>query len=389
MTTRTLLLRAAFVAAPALLTTAVPDVSRAQLGAYNAAAGAAGHVRHPQRAHRPRRRRGDRERRHRHQRRQDPGGRRERERAGRRDGDRRDRPDRLPRHDRRRLVVGPQEIPQGATSTVDIVGDGERSTRTRRRTSASTRTARTAASRASSASPRRSRARPAASSPARRRCSTSPARRRRRWRSCRRRRSSSSCRARASAGGAAAAASRRSRARGNTADVNRTRQLQLDSLKGMLKDATAYGDVMDAYAKDKSIPRPKQDVVLASLVPYVRGQAPVIFVADRAHDIREAVAFAEENKLKPIILGGRDAWQIAPYLKQHDVPVLLTSVMDAADARGRPVRRELRRAVEARRGGRPLRASRRATRAPKCATCPTRRAWRRRSGSRRRTRSGR
>jgi imidazolonepropionase-like amidohydrolase len=114
----------------------------------------------------------------------------------------------------------------------------------------------------------------------------------------------------------------------NTQDVNRTRQLQLDSLRQMLKDAAAYGDVQDAYAKDKSIPRPRQDVVLAALVPAVRGRQPVLFVADRANDIREAVAFAEENKLKPIVLGGRDAWQIAPYLKQHDVPVILGSVMD-------------------------------------------------------------
>jgi imidazolonepropionase-like amidohydrolase len=114
----------------------------------------------------------------------------------------------------------------------------------------------------------------------------------------------------------------------NQQDVERTRRLQLDSLKGMLKDAAAYADVQDAYAKDKSVPRPRQDVVLAALVPAVRGQQPVLFVADRAADIREAVTFAEENKVKPIILGGRDAWQIAPYLKQHDVPVLLTAVME-------------------------------------------------------------
>jgi imidazolonepropionase-like amidohydrolase len=114
----------------------------------------------------------------------------------------------------------------------------------------------------------------------------------------------------------------------NTQDVNRTRQLQLDSLRTMLKDAAAYGDVIDAYAKDRSLPRPRQDVVLASLVPAVRGQMPALFVADRANDIREAVTFAEENKLKPIILGGRDAWQIAPFLKQHNVPILLASTME-------------------------------------------------------------
>ena len=115
---------------------------------------------------------------------------------------------------------------------------------------------------------------------------------------------------------------------GNTQEVNRTRQRQVDSLKTLMRDAMAYGKVMDAYAKDKSLPRPASDVVLASLVPTVRGELPVIMMADRENDIREAVMFAEEMKIKPIIMGGRDAWMMAPFLKQHDVPVLLSAIMD-------------------------------------------------------------
>ncbi len=114
----------------------------------------------------------------------------------------------------------------------------------------------------------------------------------------------------------------------NTQDVNRTRTRQLDSLRTLLKDAEAYGRAMDAYAKDKSLPRPKQDVVLASLVQAVRGKMPVLMIADRANDIKEAVGFAEENKLKPIIVGGRDSWQVTSFLKDHDVPVIITSVME-------------------------------------------------------------
>ena len=36
-----------------------------------------------------------------------------------------------------------------------------------------------------------------------------------------------------------------------------------DSLRAMLRDADAYGKAQAAYAKDKSIPRPAHDVVLA------------------------------------------------------------------------------------------------------------------------------
>jgi imidazolonepropionase-like amidohydrolase len=115
---------------------------------------------------------------------------------------------------------------------------------------------------------------------------------------------------------------------GANADPDRLRERQMDSIRTILRDAEAYGRAVDAYERDRTIPRPQHDVVLAALVPVVRGQLPVLFTAERAGEIRAAVNFAREMKLKPIILGGRDAWQVTDLLKQHDVPVILTSVMD-------------------------------------------------------------
>ena len=114
---------------------------------------------------------------------------------------------------------------------------------------------------------------------------------------------------------------------GNAGDAQRTRERQLDSLRTILRDADAYGKAQDAYAKDKSIPRPDRDVVLAALVPAVRGEMPVIFPADRAGDIRAALDFAREMKLKAIIMGGSDAPQVASLLKERDVPVILTGIL--------------------------------------------------------------
>lgn len=74
-------------------------------------------------------------------------------------------------------------------------------------------------------------------------------------------------------------------------------------------------------------PRPKHDLVLEALVPVVNGTMPVLLPADNMASIREAVTFAEEMKIKPIIVGGRDAWRMTDYLKQHNVPIVLTSVM--------------------------------------------------------------
>ncbi len=115
---------------------------------------------------------------------------------------------------------------------------------------------------------------------------------------------------------------------GAESDPDRLRERQLDSIRTILRDAEAYGRAIDAYQRDHSLPRPQHDVVLAALVPAVRGQMPVLFTAERASEIRAAVEFAREMKLKPIIVGGRDASEVTDLLKQHDVPVLLTAVMD-------------------------------------------------------------
>jgi imidazolonepropionase-like amidohydrolase len=103
---------------------------------------------------------------------------------------------------------------------------------------------------------------------------------------------------------------------------------QVEQIRKMLREAEAYGRAQDAYGKDKGLPRPAQNVVLEALVPYVRGERPVIFRADRETDMRGAIKFAEEMKLKPIILGGDDSWKIVGLLKEKNVPVILTGIWD-------------------------------------------------------------
>ena len=113
----------------------------------------------------------------------------------------------------------------------------------------------------------------------------------------------------------------------NLTETLTANERQVDQIRKMLRDAEAYGRAQDAYAKDKSLPRPDRNVVLEPLVPYVRGEQPVIFRADREAEIRGAIRFAEEMKLKPIIAGGNDAWKVASLLKEKNVPVILTGIL--------------------------------------------------------------
>ena len=112
----------------------------------------------------------------------------------------------------------------------------------------------------------------------------------------------------------------------NLSETLTANERQLEQIRKLLRDAEAYGRSQDAYAKDKSLPRPDRNVVLEPLVPYVRGEQPVIFRADREAEIRGAIRLAEEMKLKPIILGGDDAWKVASLLKEKNVPVILTGI---------------------------------------------------------------
>ena len=112
----------------------------------------------------------------------------------------------------------------------------------------------------------------------------------------------------------------------NLQDALTNAERQLEQIRKMLRDGEAYGRARDAFAKDNSLPRPNINVVLDALVPYVRGEQPVIFRADREAEIRGAIKFAEEMKLKPIILGGDDAWKVVSLLKEKNVPVIITGI---------------------------------------------------------------
>ena len=114
----------------------------------------------------------------------------------------------------------------------------------------------------------------------------------------------------------------------NLTEALATANRQLEQIRKSLRDAEAYGRAQDAYAKDAKLPRPDQNLMLEALVPYVRGQRPVIFRASRESEIRGVIKFAEEMKLKAIILGGEDAVKVADLLKQKNVPVILNGILD-------------------------------------------------------------
>ena len=90
-------------------------------------------------------------------------------------------------------------------------------------------------------------------------------------------------------------------------------------------DAAHYRDEVERYARVKrGVSRPEYDKKLAALLLALKGELPILFVANSDGDIRRALMIADEFKLRPIIAGGMDGYRVADLLKAKNVPVILS-----------------------------------------------------------------
>ena len=99
-------------------------------------------------------------------------------------------------------------------------------------------------------------------------------------------------------------------------------QKALAAIDDTLRLAQAYAAAKDA---DPSAPTDLRWEAMRPVFPGGKAtQLPVYITAGDADQITAAVTWAVDRKLKPVILGGRDAEQCAALLKRHDVPVIIT-----------------------------------------------------------------
>jgi imidazolonepropionase-like amidohydrolase len=114
-------------------------------------------------------------------------------------------------------------------------------------------------------------------------------------------------------------------------ETNKTYTKNIDRLRDLFRDAQAYARASDAKAG-----RYDRDVTLEALVPVVAGREPVVIHADRAQDIRAAIKFADQFKLKMILAGGNDVARVIPDLKSHNIPVILGPILGLPDREDDP-----------------------------------------------------
>jgi imidazolonepropionase-like amidohydrolase len=102
-----------------------------------------------------------------------------------------------------------------------------------------------------------------------------------------------------------------------------TYEERVRQLKDYFAEARAY---RDAVAAGETV---RTDARHAAMIPALNREIPVVVSADGAAQINDALTWAAEEGLRLVIRGGEDAVLVADRLAAENVPVLLTSTMDA------------------------------------------------------------
>jgi imidazolonepropionase-like amidohydrolase len=111
-------------------------------------------------------------------------------------------------------------------------------------------------------------------------------------------------------------------------EAKKQRDKRLDEIRTWLRDADAYAKAVDARVSDPGLPLMPRDRQLEALRPFVKGEQPFIISARDERDIRAAIEFADEMKLKMILRvpGSSDVAKVAPLLAQRKIPVIIGSL---------------------------------------------------------------
>jgi imidazolonepropionase-like amidohydrolase len=73
----------------------------------------------------------------------------------------------------------------------------------------------------------------------------------------------------------------------------------------------------------------KLDLIYESMRPLFNREIPALIPANTEQQIRNAVAFAEKWGIKPVLMGGSQAWKVRQFLAQKQVPVVLSAIQAA------------------------------------------------------------
>ena len=109
------------------------------------------------------------------------------------------------------------------------------------------------------------------------------------------------------------------------ADQQKQAKERVQKIDEFFNQAEAYAKAKKATPKDRFKPVPAWE----PMIPFLKGDAPIIIHAAQAPTVKSAAEWAAGRGYKnTIIAGGRDAWRVAKTLAKHKTPVIYESTFD-------------------------------------------------------------
>lgn len=106
-------------------------------------------------------------------------------------------------------------------------------------------------------------------------------------------------------------------------------------VRQQLYNAIHYREEWARYEKaPRGKKRPKYDSALEAWQGVLSGKLPLIITASRENDLRRALAFADEFKLKVVVAGAPQAFRMASLIKERKLPLLVSVNFDPPKAGG-------------------------------------------------------
>jgi imidazolonepropionase-like amidohydrolase len=115
------------------------------------------------------------------------------------------------------------------------------------------------------------------------------------------------------------------------ADAKKRYEQQLRELDDFMESARRY-----RQAKAAAGPDFETDLKLEAMIPVLDGKLPMLIRADKEKTIKEAIAFADKQKVHMILERGEEAWKVAAELKAHNIPVILPPTLRLPDEEDDP-----------------------------------------------------
>jgi len=102
-----------------------------------------------------------------------------------------------------------------------------------------------------------------------------------------------------------------------------SRAALVERVRRVFRDALEYERRRADFGRAQLRPLSASAADLEALLPVLHGQEPLIAYANRRSDIESALRLAREFKLKLVLAGAQEGWQIAGEIAQAAVPVLV------------------------------------------------------------------